>query len=143
MPLFDTERAERAIRSALAGSPLAGELGATLRTIDDESGVVEMGFAPGPAFTQTFGVVQGGAVATMLDFAMGMAAHARVPESRRFATVSLNVSFIRPVTAGACSARGEIERLGRRLIFARASLCGPDGTTGATATSVLALADEA
>ena len=78
----------------------------------------------------------------MLDFAMGMATHARLPDTQRFASVSLNISFLRPVEPGRCVATGDIERIARRLAFARASLRGPDGAIGATATSVLAIADD-
>jgi uncharacterized protein (TIGR00369 family) len=139
---FDSEEARRSIESAISGSPLAAQFGMRIHALDPERGAVEVGFTPGPAFTQTFDVIQGGAVATMLDFAMGMAMHARLPESRRFASVSLNVSFLRAVKPGPCIVTGEIERMGRRLVFARAALRGPDGSIGATATSVLAIADD-
>jgi uncharacterized protein (TIGR00369 family) len=138
---FDVEEARRSIERAIAGSPLAAAFAMTLRSLDAERGTVEIGFAPGPSFTQTFDVIQGGAVATMLDFAMGMAMHARLPDTRRFASVSLNVAFLRAVKPGPCIAIGEIEKMGRKLVFARASLAGADGVTSATATSVLAIAD--
>jgi uncharacterized protein (TIGR00369 family) len=133
-------RARQVVETAIAASPLARRLGARIAEIAPEAGRVSVQFSPGPEFVQAFDVIQGGVVATMLDFAMAFAAHAHLPEGVRFASASLNVAYLRPAETGSYLAVGEIEKAGRSLIFARATLRRDDDTPVATATSVIALA---
>ncbi|MGH8261650.1 MAG: PaaI family thioesterase, partial [Steroidobacteraceae bacterium] len=95
------------------------------------------------------GVLQGGIVTALLDFAMAFAAHAKLAVSaerpagtepvaggRAFATASLTVHFMRPAPPGRYVARGRIVRAGRRLLFAEAQL-DADGGPIASASAVL------
>lgn len=100
-------------------------------------GQVELRFTPGELFVQGRGVVQGGAVAAMLDFAMGFAALTQLDGDHTATTVNLNVAFLRPVQAGPLVAVGEVERAGRTLVFTRARLEDGQGRVVATATSTL------
>lgn len=100
-------------------------------------GRVELRFNPGELFVQGRGVVQGGAVAAMLDFAMAFAALTQLDGDRTATTVNLNVAFLRPVQAGPLVAIGEVERAGRTLVFTHARLEDAQGRVVATATSTL------
>lgn len=121
--------------------PLASALGARLLEADAQRGAVSLDFEPGRTFLQGEGVVQGGAVSAMLDFATACAVMLVNEPGQDCATVSLTTSFLRPVSAGHCRALAQVDRRGRGTAFARASLIEPGdtGRTLATATAVLAL----
>jgi len=55
---------------AFDANPMAVALGASLLAVDVEAGRVELRFAPQGLFIQGTGVLQGGAVTAMLDFAI-------------------------------------------------------------------------
>lgn len=123
---------------AFDSSPLLAALGTTI--IAAGNGRITLGFEPAPLFLQGASVVQGGAVSAMLDFAMAAAIMTALDDNVHFATASLTVSFLAAVKPGRLLADGEVERLGRRNGFARASLRSEAGdTTLATASSVLTL----
>ena len=119
---------------------MAMALGMQLLRVDAASGVVELAFAPDPLFIQGTGVLQGGAVTAMLDFAMAFATLAHVPAGYSCATVNLNTAFLRPAPQGRYIAVGEVERRGKALAFTHARLLrAEDRQAVATATSTLAL----
>lgn len=121
-------------------NPMAIALGMQLLRVDAGAGVVELAFAPDPLFIQGTGVLQGGAVTAMLDFAMAFATLAHVPVGHSCATVNLNTAFLRPAPQGRYLALGEVERRGRALAFTHARLLrAEDRQVVATATSTLAL----
>ena len=121
-------------------NPMARALGATLLAVDRERGRVELAFEPDPLFIQGTGVLQGGAVTAMLDFAMAFATLAHLPPDHSCATVNLNTAFLRPAPQGRYHAIGEVERRGKALAFTHARLQREaDRTVVATATSTLAV----
>lgn len=121
-------------------NPLLRALRAELRRVDQERGLVELGFDPDPLFIQGTDVVQGGAVSAMLDFAMAFALLARLAPSQSCATVTMTSSFLRPAPRGSYRTIGEVERAGRTLAFASGRLLrAEDGAVVATATSTLAV----
>jgi len=117
----------------------ARALGGYVIGVDAVNGVVELRFAPGREFIQGAGVVQGGAVSAMLDFAMGFAGMAMLADGLAITTATLNISFLRAAPAGVYLAKGMIERRGRTLLFARGELRAEAGTLVATGTSSLVL----
>ena len=121
-------------------NPMARALGAELRAADLVAGTVALAFAPDRLFIQGTGVLQGGAVTAMLDFAMALATLAHLPVGGSCATVNFNTAFLRPAPQGPYLAIGEVERRGRQLAFTHARLMRlEDRTVVATATSTLAL----
>jgi uncharacterized protein (TIGR00369 family) len=125
--------------TAIASNPLARDLCGQLLEID-ASGTTLLSFVPSQQFAQGAGLIQGGIVTTMLDFAMAFAAHARLSEERAFVTASLSVNLLRAVVPGPCLARGRITRAGRTLLFAAAELHEPHGDEVlANASAVLVL----
>ena len=145
MTALNPDRAR--IREFLAGSgvplpfdssPLLLALGTTIIKASD--GLILLRFEPAPLFMQGASVVQGGAVSAMLDFAMAAAIMTTLDDNVHFATASLTVSFLAAVKPGALLAEGEVDRIGRRNAFARASLRAETGDTiMATASSVLTM----
>lgn len=122
---------------AFDSSPLLAALGTTILTASE--GRIELRFEPAPIFLQGASVVQGGAVSAMLDFAMAAAVMTKLDNTIQFATASLSVSFLAPVRPGLLRAEGEVDRIGRRNGFARASLHDAEGAVLATASCVLTL----
>jgi uncharacterized protein (TIGR00369 family) len=116
--------------AALTSNPLARELGGAVLDLSAERGEAALTFAPPERFAQGAGVLQGGIVTAMLDFAMAFAAHAKLgAEERTFATASLSIHFLRPALPGRYVARGRLVRAGRRLLFAEAVLAPDPGAT--------------
>jgi uncharacterized protein (TIGR00369 family) len=123
-------------------NPMASALGARLLSLDGESGAIGLEFAPEGIFVQGAGVLQGGAVTAMLDFAMAFALLAVLPAGHSCAT-GINVSFLRAAPHGRYVASGSIDRRGKRLAFTRAALApaGAPAQVVARATSTLAILD--
>ena len=150
LPLPDFANADQALLHRFAAddaypqpfdvNPMARTLGTVLHAVDRQAGRVELAFLPDPLFIQGNGVIQGGALTSMLDFAMAFATLAHMPRGDSCTTVNLSVAFLRPAAVGHYRAIGEVERCGRQLAFTRAQLLRQeDGQVIATATSTLAL----
>jgi uncharacterized protein (TIGR00369 family) len=122
-------------------SPLLTALGTII--LSAQAGRITLGFEPEPLFLQGASVVQGGAVSAMLDFAMAAAIMTSLDDNVHFVTVSLTMSFLAAVKPGPLVAEGEVDRLGRRNGFERASLRAEGGDAIlATASSVLTILRE-
>ena len=120
--------------------PLAEALKGQILQMDPEAGTALLAFDPGEQVLQTAGVIQGGIVAAMLDFAMALAAFSRLAPGKSFGTVSLTTNFLKPALPGRHLARGRLDRMGARMIFASGALSkeGSESLT-ATATAVMAI----
>jgi uncharacterized protein (TIGR00369 family) len=125
--------------SAIASNPLAVLLAGYLLQVDTAAGMVQMRFAPDHRFLQGKGVIQGGIVCAMLDFAMAFAVLARLRLGDGVTTVNLNASFLRSAGQGIYVASGYLDQLGNNLAFSHASLTAADGSIVATACSTLKL----
>jgi uncharacterized protein (TIGR00369 family) len=124
---------------AVDSNALAAALDCRMLSLDRTGGLVRLSFNPGPQFVQGRGVVQGGIVATMLDFAAAFAALSVLPEGQTAATASMTVNFQGAVRAGLVSAAGQVERAGKRLIFVRAQIFGDNERVMASATAVMSV----
>ncbi len=134
------ERPEQPV--SLDSCELATLLRAKIVTFDASTGSLGLVFDPPASLLQGMGVLQGGIVSGMLDFAMALATLARLPLNRACATVSMNVNFIRPARLMRYRAVAQPDRLGKSLAFVKAQLLAEeDNSLVATATSTLALAD--
>ena len=120
-------------------NPLAVALDSRLLALDRTAGIVRLTFNPGPQFIQGRGVVQGGIVSTMLDFAAAYAALSILPEGQTAATATMTVNFHGAVRAGLVNATGMVERAGKRLIFARAQIFGDGDRVLAVGTAVMSV----
>lgn len=125
--------------AAINSTALARALQTRLERIDVTSPAIEVSFVAGEDFTQAEDVVNGGIVATMLDFAMAYVALLAIPDGQSVATISMTLSCIRSARAGRFRATGEIERCGRTVVFTRARLVDDENRVIATAVSSLAI----
>lgn len=125
---------------AVDSNALTKALKCRILEADAAKGVVRLDFEPDEFFLQGNNVVQGGAVAAMLDFAMAFAALAVLPDDQGGTTTSMTVSYLRAVKPGRYEATGSLDKRGRTVIFARAELRpAGGGDLVATATSVMAV----
>ncbi|RST85026.1 PaaI family thioesterase [Aquibium carbonis] len=117
-------------------SALAVALGARLEAWSPERRELVMGYEPDATFRQGAGVLQGGAVASMLDFAMAFAGFTQLADGAGLSTLTMNVVFQKAARGGRYTVRGRIEKPGRRVMFAAAEITDGDDVV-ATATSTL------
>lgn len=84
-------------------------------------------------------MVHGGFVATLLDSALGCAAHSTLPAGTGYTSIDLTISFLRPLSAdsGPLTCTGRVIKPGRRVIFAEGEVVDKDGRTVATASGPL------
>ena len=130
---------DKSTAPSFATNPMARALGTRLISLNAESGAIQLEFAPDGIFVQGVGVLQGGALSAMLDFAMAFSLLGVLPTNQGCTTAQVNVSFLRAAPRGVYVATGEIEKRGRQLVFSRASLASADDPDRpvATATSTL------
>ena len=105
---------------------------------DPDEGWVELKYEVAEWMRNLRGSVHGGAVCAMFDNVMGALAWC-VTGGSPCPTVSLQTSFVRPLTVGATvHARAELTSGGRTLTYTQARLWteGEEGRTLATATAV-------
>lgn len=123
----------RRIQKALDSVPYARLLGIELQEISPGSATLR--FRVRKKLKQNHGVVHGGAIASLIDTAMALAILSALPTGERITTVSLTISYLRPLTAGEVTATAKIVRSGRRLITVTADVFAHDGKLASTALS--------
>jgi uncharacterized protein (TIGR00369 family) len=120
-------------------NPLARALRGEIIDVDAKAGTLAVGYEPGEDFVQGNGVVAGGAVASMLDFALGLCPMSMLPEGSTTATASLTISYLRAAMPGRFIARASVEKLGKHNAFTRAVLTDRQNQAIASGVSVLAI----
>ena len=118
---------------------LSRSLQSTVISVDAKAKRLRMRFQPGEQYLQGRGVIQGGIVANMLDFAIAFVAMTVTDDDKAVATASLNVAYLKPALPGVYFCDAQVERAGRTLVFARATLASENGDAVATATAVMSV----
>ena len=80
-----------------------------------------------PRHLQKAGVVQGGIIVTLADYAFYRAVATVVPKERLGATVELKMNFIAPAREGELIAESRIVHKGNRLLVADMTITNSDG----------------
>ena len=120
--------------------PLSRALQSDVVKVDVKHKSMRMRYQAGEEFLQMREVIQGGIVATMLDFTIAFVSMAVIGDDKVVATASLNVSYLKPAKTGGYFCDAVVERAGRTLVFVRASLIPEQGGDPvATATAVMAV----
>ena len=107
---------------SITTNPLACALNLTLIEARAQPGRAVLHCDPLPLFVQGAGVLQGGALSAMVDFAMAFAAMSALTDEEAAVTTTLEVAFLRPARAGPYEVIGELVRRGKTIIFACAEL---------------------
>lgn len=108
----------RAIRDGrLPGPPMARLVG--FQCVVAEAGEIAMRLEHDPSLENAIGLIHGGAIASMLDTAMGAAANTRLPAGAGVVTLDLTITYLRPVSALNCpvTATGRLAHLGGRNAY--------------------------
>ncbi len=84
---------------------------------------------------QPYGVLHGGATASLIDTATAFAVISCLPEEERATTVDLTVHYLRPVSAGEIVCAAKVVRAGRRILTVSAEVFNEEGKLIATALS--------
>ena len=102
-----------------------------------EEGRVVFAMTPGEFHYNTMGVVHGGAIATLVDTALGCAVMSKMPLGTAYTTVELTLNFVRPVTVatGRITCEALILHSGSRMATAEAKVRDEDGKLYAHAST--------
>ncbi|WP_234750410.1 PaaI family thioesterase [Arthrobacter ramosus] len=117
--------------------PMAVAMAMTVTAV--EPGRVTFRCDPEEVHYNPLGVIHGGLVCTLLDTAIGCAAHTTLPAGVSYTSIEISVSYLRPVLPelGPLTAVGTVRKSGRRVVFAAGDVLDKNGKLVATATSSL------
>jgi len=138
LPTLDgIEYLRRMASGELPGAPMASHIG--MKLVHVESGTVTFECRPDESHYNPIGMVHGGLVCTLLDSALGCAAHTLLVAGVGYTSIELKVSYLRPVTAdsGPLRCTGRVVKPGRRVSFAEAEVVDRQGKLVATASGSL------
>lgn len=128
----------RAIRDGeLPPAPISSPMLMRLDEVDE--GRVAFSCEPDESLYNPIGSVHGGVMCTILDSALGCAAHSTLPAGTGYTSIEIKVNYLRPVQIGAgkLTAIGTVTKRGRRVIFAEGEVLDAEGNVVATASSSL------
>jgi uncharacterized protein (TIGR00369 family) len=119
--------------------PMAELVGAELLSVGE--GEARFRWLPAASTYNTMGIVHGGLLCTLCDFAAGCAVHTLLPAGVGFGTIEIKVSFLKPVRAGdgPVEVLGRALRVGQRVAFAEAHARDGRGDLVGHATTSLAV----
>ena len=127
--------------STTPDSALAKLIGRKILAFDTDKGQVEVGFTITDDFINMQGVLHGGAYATMLDTACGVAVRSRLDMDKfaGHATLELKTSYIKAGAPGDYLAKGQVQRIGKSIAFADATLYSSDNELVGSASATFIL----
>jgi acyl-CoA thioesterase len=135
---------DRARAPGTSIGPLAEQLHITNEGAEDGRAVYCLDVAP--ELLNPHGVLHGGAVYVMVDYSMGGATMSVLPPGDICATIEIKISYLAGVRGGRLTARTEIIKHGRRVVFLESKVTDDGGKIVATASgsfAVIAAADRA
>ena len=84
---------------------------------------------------QPYGVLHGGATASLIDTAMAFACISCLPEGEKTTTIDLTVHYLRPHTKGEVFCTAKVVRAGKRILTVSAEVINEEGKLIATSLS--------
>ena len=126
----------RAIRDGkLPPPPIAQLMGFRLTEVEPGHAVFEI--TPGEQHYNPIGVVHGGVAMTLLDSAMGVCVHTRLPAGTGYTTLEAKTNLVRAITdkTGRLRAIGKVVHFGNRIATAEGRLEDAAGKLYAHATT--------
>lgn len=129
---IDADKKQRAAE-VIKKAPYARLLGIELTDIKPGEAVLKMKMRD--ELRQPYGVLHGGATASLIDTAMAFAIIASTGEDEKATTVNLTVHYLRPVTEGEIVCTAKMVRTGKRILTVSAEVRGEQGKLIATALS--------
>lgn len=129
---IDADKKQRAAEM-IKKVPYARLLGIELVDIKRGEAVTKMKMRD--ELRQPYGVLHGGATASLIDTAMAFAVIASTGEDEKATTVDLTVHYLRPVTEGEIVCTAKMVRTGKRILTISAEVTSEQGKLIATALS--------
>src|SRR5687767_4654341 len=125
--LAGAEIMRRVQSGEISAPPFASTLDFTLAHV--EPGLAVFEGTPAEWMYNPLGTVHGGWTATLLDSALGCAVHSALPAGSIYTTATLEVKFVRAITAttGRVRAEGRVIHVGGRIATAEARVVTVDG----------------
>ena len=114
-------------------TPYLKLLGVELIEITEEKAVMSLTMQE--KLRQPYGLLHGGATASLIDTAMAFAVIAAIGTEEKATTVDLTVQYLRPHTEGKVICTAKVARAGKRLLFLSAEVVNEQGKLIATALS--------
>ncbi len=127
------EEKKQAAFEAVKTTPYLKLLGIEL--VEIERGEAVMSLQMHEKLRQPYGLLHGGATASLIDTATAFAVIGVLSEDEKATTVDLTVQYLRPHTSGKIICTAKILRAGKRLIFISAEVVNEEGKLIATALS--------
>ena len=125
----------RMLRGEVARAPVLDLLQSHVEMVDAQAGVLRATYEASHDFRNPAGTVQGGLLGAMLDDLTASLVDATLKPGEAVATLSLNLSFLRPAQAGKLQGEARMLRRGRDVCHVTATLT-QDGKDVATAVAV-------
>ncbi len=125
----------RMLRGDTPRAPVLQLLGSEVDAVDAAAGTLSARYTAPPDFRNPAGKVQGGMLSAMLDDLTASLVDATLHAGEGLATLSLNVSFLRPAQVGVLQGQARMLRRGRDVCHVVGSLM-QDGQEVATATAI-------
>lgn len=121
--------------------PYARLLGMEL--FDAGDGHFSMTLVPKEFHYNPMGCVHGGILSTLLDSVMSAAVHTALPAGTGYLTVSINITFLKPVYehTGEVMAEGKLVSLRRQIATAEGKIVDMLGNVCATGTAICMLSE--
>ncbi|MFZ9557456.1 MAG: PaaI family thioesterase [Limnohabitans sp.] len=125
----------RMLRGEVPRTPVLSLLGGEVESVDAEAGTLRARYVGRDEFRNPAGLVQGGMLSAMLDDVTASLVDATLTTGQGVATLSLNVSFMRPAHVGPIEAEASMMRRGKDICHVMGRL-QQDGKDVATAIAV-------
>lgn len=135
--LSGAEYLKKMASGELPGPPIGNHLSMKLNDVGEGSVTFEC--HPDESHYNPIGMVHGGLACTLLDSALGCAAHSLLPAGTGYSSIELKVNYLRPIhaTSGPLTCTGQVTKPGRRVTFAEGEIIDQHGSTVATASGSL------
>ncbi len=118
---------------AIKDVPYARLLGFEL--VDLSANTAKLKLAMRDELRQPYGVLHGGATASLIDTAMAFAVRTCVADNVETTTIDLTVHYLRPHSEGEVVCTAKVERAGKRILTVSAEVHNEAGKLVATALS--------
>ncbi len=128
-----TAEREQQIREAIESIPYAQLLG--IEVVELASGFAKLSLVIKDELKRNYGIVHGGAIASLIDSATAFATLTLIEAGQRTTTIDLTVNFLRPLSSGRATAIAKVVRGGKRIVVVSAEVQDDAGKLVATALS--------
>jgi uncharacterized protein (TIGR00369 family) len=127
------------LEGRLPAPPMGELIGARLAFVGD--GEARFAWTPDESTYNPIGMVHGGLLCTLLDFAAGAAVHTQLPAGVGFSSIEIKVSYLKALRAdsGEIDVHGRALQTGRRVAFAEAHARNTAGELVGHATTSIAV----